>query len=133
MGRGDVRVLLVLPDVRERSLLMAELESRGVEVAAEAEASLVLKRIVWEESSPRAIVWDSRLGPPGPAEREAFRSLAPQARFVVVGRASVRVEEERWPDGSIFVRRPVSVGELANVVMEATHPRDTLVTGKGDV
>ena len=133
MGRGDVRVLLVLPNVHERSLLMAELEFRGVEVAAEAEAPLALKREVWEDISPQAIVWDSGLGPPGPAEREAFRGLAPQARFIVVGRASVQVEEERWPEGSIFVKRPVSVGELADVVMEATHPRDASSIREEDV
>jgi hypothetical protein len=109
--------------MHERSLLMVELQERGVEVAAEEDVSAGLRRISLEGLSPDVIVWDASLGPPGPRESDAIRQSVPQVRFVVLARPSVELDERRWPVGSVFVERPVSVGALAEAVQRILSER----------
>ncbi len=116
-------VVLLLPDRRERAFLMAELQERGVDVVAEESVSAGLRRVLLDALSPRVIVWDVSVGPPGPKEIGILQGFAPEAKIVVIARPSVAVDESRWPTGVTFVERPVSVGELADTIQRLLDER----------
>ncbi len=109
-----------MPDRGERSLLMAELQERGVRVAAEEQALPALRRVLLEGLGPGVILWDCKLGIPDGEIVESFRRAIPGLRFLFLRTAGCRMSEIALPS-DVIERRPVAVGKLAEELIRTLH------------
>jgi len=113
-----------MPDRNERALLMAELQGRGVEVAAEERAPIAWHRIVVEGLKPAAVLWDCKLGAPDEAMLELARKVVPGVRFLFLGSVGCKAPAEMLSEGDVSESRPISVGKLAEELVLLAGKRD---------
>jgi DNA-binding response OmpR family regulator len=118
----EPQVLLIMPDRDERSLLMAELQEQGVQVAAEELASLAWHRVLTEGLKPKVVLWDCKLGLPDETLLEVVRRSEPDIGFVFLESIGCEVPEKLLSTQGKSVKRPISVGELAKVLIQSLTP-----------
>jgi hypothetical protein len=121
-GVAGARIWIIGADHWPRAYLRAELIERGYEaVGFEDVADALVERALGRAPAPRLVVVDLL----GRAENEGrlgalFRQGAP---VVAVAGAAAAAEEQRhrhpW---AAFLRRPVTIGEIADVVERGLGP-----------
>jgi len=111
-------LLLVAEDWQSRALVLAELQEAGYEVNAQAGLRRALHHLARDPEHPPLVVLDLHGDEfATPETVDALLRLAPQAKLIlIVGVYAEPVWDRFVAEGSIVLRRPVSVGGIVQQV-----------------
>lgn len=113
------RLLLLVADWQTRTLVLAELQTRGYDVMALSGFTYGIKALVQRRVEPLLIALDIKDDPDLTPERvHDVQRLAPEVPLVLIVTAFDRPAYESLRDRvAAFLVRPVTVGEIVDAIV----------------
>ena len=100
------QILLIVPDLDERRLLLAELREAGYEVLPAPNADYAIRAVLHQLILPSLVLWDEHGEQPTmPEERQRLSSASERKGLVGSGDRSERIRTYNFPQGRVTDHR----------------------------